>query len=118
MPDDAVPNGGTKNGNAGGCDMTIMTIKKIKRENIKSTTKRVNKEEFEQFIANYPHPLEKDICGISDPPLVSYNDFKLGAWPKSIVASTFLYEDTPEDYYYEPKEERKYFIVENHEELL
>lgn len=95
-----------------------MIIEKIKRENIKSTTKRVNKEEFEQFIASYPRPLEKDVCGISEPPLISYNDFKLGIWPDSIVASTFLYEDTPEDYYYEPEEEHKYFIVENYKKLL
>lgn len=35
----------------------------------------VNKKEFQEFITNYPRKLEVDICGICDPPLVSYNDF-------------------------------------------
>lgn len=92
----------------------IIKFVKNKEKNIKPNTKCVSKEEFEQFIASYPHALVKDVCGISDPPLISYNDFELGVWPESIVASTVLYEDTPGDYYYEPEEKRKYYIMENY----
>lgn len=82
-------------------------------------TKNVTKEEFKEFIKNYPRKLEKDVCGISDPPAVSYNDFELAnRWPYSIVASTFLYDDNPDDYFYEPEDKRTYRIVVNHEELF
>lgn len=58
-------------------------------------------------------------CGISDPPAVSYNDFELAnRWPYSIVASTFLYDNNPDDYFYEPEDKRTYRIVVNHEELF
>ena len=30
--------------------------------------KRVSKDEFEQYLANYPRKLERDVCGIGDPP--------------------------------------------------
>jgi hypothetical protein len=51
---------------------------------------QVTKEEFEEFINKYNtniHELVRDTCHISTPPLVSYNDFSLGNWPDSIVAS-------------------------------
>lgn len=48
--------------------------------------KEVSKEEFEQYLRDYPRKLVKDYCGISEPPLVSYNDFTLGDFPESIVA--------------------------------
>ena len=82
-------------------------------------TKKVTKEEFMEFIKNYPRKLKRDVCGISDPPAVSYNDFELAnRWPDSIVASTFLYDDNPDDYFYEPKAKRTYRVVINHEELF
>ena len=57
--------------------------------------------------------------GACIPPSVSYNDFELAnRWPYSVVASTFLYDDNPGDYLYEPEEERVYMIVENYEELF
>ena len=85
----------------------------------KPITKNVTKEEFKEFIKNYPRKLEKDVCGISDPPAVSYNDFELAnRWPYSIVASTFLYDENPDDYFYEPEDKRTYRIVVNHEELF
>jgi len=40
--------------------------------------KRVSKLEFENFINAYQNDLEFDCCGISDPPLITYNDFSLG----------------------------------------
>lgn len=82
-------------------------------------TKNVTKEEFEEFIRNYPRKLERDVCGICDPPAVSYNDFELAnRWPYSVVASTFLYDDNPKGYFYEPEDKRTYRIVVNHEELF
>lgn len=73
--------------------------------------KQVSKQEFMNFIENYPRKLTVDICGISDPPLVTYNDFeKADKWPDSVVASTVKYSDDPNDYFYQPEEKRKYFI--------
>ena len=81
--------------------------------------KRVTKEEFNEFIKNYPRKLERDVCGISGPPAVSYNDFELAnRWPYSIVASTFLYDDDPNGWFYEPEDKRAYRIVVNYRELF
>jgi len=56
----------------------------------------VTKEEFDTFLRNYPRRLERDICGIGEPPLASYNDFELAnRWPHSIVAQ-YSIEDAPE----------------------
>lgn len=85
---------------------------------IKSETKRVNKSEFEEFLSAYPRPLVRDVFGAFDPPAVTYNDFELGYWPRSIVASTHLYDENPGEYFYEPPEERYFSIVTNHEELF
>lgn len=85
----------------------------------KPIKKKVTKEEFERYISNYPRRLEVDVCGISDPPLISYNDFELAnRWPYSVVARTWAYDDNPNDYFYEPEEEREYYIIENYEELF
>lgn len=82
-------------------------------------TKNVTKEEFDEFLRTYPRPLKCDVNGICEPPAVSYNDFALAnRWPYSIVASTHLYENDPNHYYYEPPETRVYRIVVNHEELF
>lgn len=48
---------------------------------------QVSECEFKKFIRDYPTLLEKDICGISEPPLVSFNNFRDGLkWPESMVA--------------------------------
>ena len=83
----------------------------------KPQTKEVTKQEFIDFCNSYPRDLICDECGISTPPAVSYNDFEIGWWPLSVVASTHAYEDNPEDYFYVPEEERFYSIVINYEEL-
>ncbi len=82
--------------------------------------KSVSEQEFEEFIKNYQRKLEEHVSGICDPPAVSYNDFELAnRWPYSIVARTFLYSDDENDkFWYAPKNERKFFIVENYEELF
>ena len=89
------------------------------QSNIKTEpqTKEVTKQEFIDFCNSYPRSLTRDVCGISDPPAVSYNDFEIGWWPLSVVASTHLYDDNPEDYFYTPEEKRFYSIVINYEEL-
>ena len=89
------------------------------QSNIKTEpqTKEVTKQEFIDFCNSYPRALIRDVCGISDPPAVSYNDFEIGWWPLSVVASTHAYEVNPEDYFYVPEEERFYSIVINYEEL-
>jgi hypothetical protein len=81
--------------------------------------KKVTKEEFNEFLNKYPRRLTCDVCGISDPPAISYNDFKLAdRWPYSIVANTWAYDDDPNGYFYEPEEKRDYYIVENYEEVF
>ena len=81
--------------------------------------KRVSKSEFVECVKNYPRKLERDVCGICDPPSITYNDFELAnRWPYSVVASTFAYDDNPDGYFYETEESRIYKIVENHEELF
>lgn len=64
--------------------------------------KQVSKKEFENFIRNYPRKLS--ICGICDPPLITYNDFEISReWSDSVVASTMKCTGSTE-------ENRKYFI--------
>lgn len=84
---------------------------------IEKQFKDVTKQEFDEFIASYPRHLERDVCGICDPPAVSYNDWEIGWWSRSIVASTVLYSDDPKNSYYEPEDKRVYRIVTNHEDL-
>ena len=85
----------------------------------KPIKEKVSKQEFLNFIENYPRKLEIDCCGISDPPSITYNDFELAnRWPYSIIASTFAYDDNPGDYFYQPEDKRDYFIIINYEELF
>lgn len=84
---------------------------------IEKQYKQVTKQEFDEFIASYPRHLERDVCGICEPPAVSYNDWEIGWWSRSIVASTMLYSDNPKDSYYEPEDKRVYRIVTNYEDL-
>lgn len=49
--------------------------------------RQVSRAEYQKFIADYPHELAYDVCGISEPPLASYNDFRNKVvWPESMVA--------------------------------
>ena len=53
----------------------------------------VSKEEFDKFIHDYPRKLEKDVAGMYEPPLLTFNDFMVAPmWPRSVVASVMLYE--------------------------
>lgn len=51
-------------------------------------TRTVDKEEFDAFLKGYPRPLDRDVVRFCEPPQIQYNDFSLGDWPKSVVAST------------------------------
>lgn len=80
--------------------------------------KKVSGQEFIDFIESYPRKLVKDVCAISDPPSITYNDFELAdRWPYSIVANTWMYSDDPDDYFYESEEDRSYKIMVNYEEV-
>ncbi len=61
--------------------------------------KKCTYEEIEAFIKTYPRKLERDVFGAYEPPLVTYNDFTLGVWPESVIASYRWdsIEDTKED---------------------
>ena len=86
---------------------------------IKPIFENVDKSTFKSFISNYPRKLECDVCGISDPPSITYNDFELAnRWPYSVVANTFGYDDDPKGYFYEPEDKRTYRIMVNHEEVF
>lgn len=86
---------------------------------VKPVMKEVSKQEFIDFLNKYPRKLIRDAFGACTPPFVTFNDFELAnRWPYSIVASTYLYDDNPEDYFYEPEEERVYNILENYEEVF
>ena len=81
--------------------------------------KKVSKQEYIDFIKKYPRLLERDVFGACDPPYVTYNDFELAnRWPYSIVADTYLYDDEPNKYYYEPEESRTYRILINYKECF
>lgn len=55
--------------------------------------KQVSRDEFWEFVKAYPNKLDVDKCGISEPPLVSYNDFTAGlVWPESMIAK---YNEAP-----------------------
>lgn len=84
---------------------------------IEKQFKNVTKQEFDEFIASYPRHLERDVCGICEPPIVTYNDWEIGWWARSVVANTMLYSDNPNNSYYEPEDKRFYRIVTNYEDL-
>lgn len=56
--------------------------------------RNVTQAEFEEHLRSWPRPLERDIFGAFEPPLVTYNDFTFGNWPESVVASTDLEHTT------------------------
>jgi len=81
--------------------------------------KYVSRDEFKDFVDNYPRKLDRDVYAVYEPPLLTYNDFELAnRWPYSVVAWTFLYDDEPGSYYYCPETEKKYGILENFEECF
>jgi hypothetical protein len=59
--------------------------------------KEVTKHEFDAFLAAYPRGLEKDVLRICEPEQIQFNDFSLGDWPQSVVASYDAWGHTPDD---------------------
>ena len=59
--------------------------------------REVKEEELKAFVESYPRKLEIDVTQICEPPMLSYNDFTLGKWPESVVASIKL--DNPRRFY-------------------
>lgn len=57
--------------------------------------KNVSHDVFYNFIDNYPRKLEIDVSFISEPPTKTWNDFTLGVWPESIIASCRIFDDIP-----------------------
>ena len=86
---------------------------------VEPVMKTVTKDEFINFIQNYPRPLKTDIYAVCEPPFLTYNDFALAnRWPHSVVASTYVYDNDPDGYYYEPEESREYRIMANFEDCF
>ncbi len=80
---------------------------------------KVTKKEFIKYLNSFPRPLKRDVFGAYEPPSVTYNDFELAdRYPYSVVASTFLYDDDPNGYYYTPEENRVYRIMINYKEVF
>lgn len=65
--------------------------------------KQVSREEFLRFVKEYPRNLSGDVCGISEPALIAYYDFKAAKGWDAIVAK---YRDVPET-------QREYLISEH-----
>lgn len=68
--------------------------------------KKVDKVEYQLFLQNYIGELTINVCGISEPPAINHYDAN-----GNLVAHTFAYSNNPNDYYYEPEEERYYEIM-------
>lgn len=51
---------------------------------------RCTAEEFDAFLAAYPRTLVTDVARICEPPMMSWNDFTIGVWPQSAVATCQL----------------------------
>ena len=56
----------------------------------------VSEQEHAAFIAAYPRKLETHALTIVEPPMIAWNDFSLGDYPESIVASKVM--DEPPSY--------------------
>lgn len=84
----------------------------VTREPTRKTQRKVSFNEFIEYINNYPYHLTRNITGICEPPLITYNDFSLGNWPDSIVASYYDYSDNPNHYYYTAPEDREFYVYD------
>jgi len=52
--------------------------------------KDVSEQELDEFVKNYPRPLERDAFFAYEPPLITWNDFSDGkVWPESVVAKSW-----------------------------
>jgi hypothetical protein len=76
---------------------------------------QVNREEYLEFVRSYPRELDFDVCGISEPPVGSYNDLAIDPqWPGSVVAYEkrgWLGSNGEEDFE-RPGKFWKYYVLE------
>lgn len=83
---------------------------------VKPIEREVTKEEYDQFISQYPRRLRMDCWAACDPPLIAANDFELAdRWPYSIVAG---YDGGEPNEYYGWDYKPKYYVVVNYEDLF
>jgi hypothetical protein len=61
--------------------------------------KKVTRAEHDAFLAAYPRKLERDVVRFFEPPLIQHNDFTLGKWPESVVASYWSAGGDPNNLY-------------------
>ena len=74
--------------------------------------REVSKEEFDEFVKNYPNKLEWNVTTICEPPLGNHNDFMDGkVWPESMVTKVKLYDGSE----YHLRKKPMYYISEQKE---
>jgi hypothetical protein len=52
--------------------------------------RQVGEDEFRTWIRAYPRPLEASAVTVGEPAVMAFNDWMLGVWPESVVASYFI----------------------------
>ena len=86
---------------------------------VEGVRKEVSEAEVDAFVRNYPRKLTVDVCGISDPPSISFYDRELSDdMTYARVAHKWAWDDDPDGYFYEPKEKRTGWILANANELF
>ena len=86
---------------------------------VERNKKEVSEDEVDEFVRNYPRKLMIDVCGIFDPPSISFYDRELSDdITYARVAHKWAWDDDPKGYFYEPKENRKGWILVNAEEVF
>ena len=55
-----------------------------------SEWQKVSREEFDRFLKTYPRKLEAACVTVGTPESMTFNDYTLGNWPESVVASYFI----------------------------
>lgn len=78
----------------------------------------VSEDEYYDFLESYPREIERNVSSVCDPPVISYNDFKLGNFPDSIIASRCAYTEDKDDYFYVAPEDRWWKILKNYKEFF
>lgn len=75
-----------------------------------SSLKKVSKDQFHAFIDNYPRDLSIEINESCTPPRLNYHDAAAGKGSRSIVATTYVYDDEPSSRSYVEPAKREYKI--------
>lgn len=87
--------------------------------NVAPEFKKVSKEEFKEYLNNYPRELVFDAYRVCEPASLTWNDFELAdRWPYSIIARTSDYDEFNGTEWEIPEEERTYSVLANIEEVF